>query len=104
MEQQVKDHPDNAGAWAFGSNVLAMLGEAERGEEWAERAVIIVPDDHLVHYMSAARTPFSAVTTERSNGWSVRSRPCRRSGSGCWHGLKPIQASIRCVEMRDFAT
>ncbi len=50
IEGEVKAHPDNAGAWAFGSGVLVSLGERERGEEWVKRAVIIGPDDFLVHY------------------------------------------------------
>src|SRR3546814_19260493 len=47
---EVKCHPDNADAWAFGSTLLVELGESLRGEEWARRAVIIGPDDYLVHY------------------------------------------------------
>jgi TolB-like protein/Tfp pilus assembly protein PilF len=72
VEQEVKDHPDNAGAWAFGSNVLAMLGETERGEEWAERAVIIVPDDHLVHY-NVSRTHAILGRHDRALEWLERS-------------------------------
>lgn len=50
IEDEVKAHPDNAGAWAFGSGVLVSLGMDERGEEWVKRAVIIGPDDSVVHY------------------------------------------------------
>jgi TolB-like protein/DNA-binding SARP family transcriptional activator len=48
--QEVRIHPDNADAWAFGSAILVELGENLRGEEWASRAAIISPDDYLVHY------------------------------------------------------
>ncbi|NGO54786.1 hypothetical protein G6N73_27330 [Mesorhizobium camelthorni] len=48
--QEVKDHPDNADAWAFGSSILVELGENLRGQEWASRAVVIGPNDYLVHY------------------------------------------------------
>src|SRR3546814_20526505 len=47
---EVKCHPDNADAWAFGSTLLVELGESLRGAEWARRAVIIGPDDYLVPY------------------------------------------------------
>lgn len=47
---EVKCHPENADAWAFGSTLLVELGEGLRGEEWARRATIIGPDDYLVRY------------------------------------------------------
>lgn len=47
---EVKCHPENADAWAFGSTLLVELGENLRGEEWARRASIIGPDDYLVRY------------------------------------------------------
>lgn len=47
---EVKCHPENADAWAFGSTLLVELGENLRGEEWARRAAIIGPDDYLVRY------------------------------------------------------
>src|SRR5690606_25050107 len=47
---EVKCHPENADAWAFGSTLLVKLGEKLRGEEWARRATIIGPDDYLVRY------------------------------------------------------
>src|SRR5690606_1795192 len=47
---EVKRHPENADAWAFGSTLLVELGEKLRGEEWARRATIIGPDDYLVRY------------------------------------------------------
>ena len=48
--QELKRHPDNADAWAFGSALLAQLDERRRAKDWTERAAIMGPDDHLVHY------------------------------------------------------
>jgi adenylate cyclase len=55
VEAEIEAHPDNAGALAFGSTVLAELGERARAEEWAARATLIGPDDYVVRY-NAART------------------------------------------------
>ena len=52
---EVKAHPDNADAWAFGSTLLAETGDSSRAEAWAVRATIIGADDFLVHY-NVART------------------------------------------------
>lgn len=49
-EKAVSDRPDDADALAFGAGLLAQLGEVERTKDWAERAVIIEPDDHIMHY------------------------------------------------------
>ena len=49
-EKIVAERPDDADALAFGAGLLAQLGEAERTKDWAERAVIIEPDDHYMHY------------------------------------------------------
>jgi adenylate cyclase len=49
-EKAVAERPDDADALAFGAGLLAQLGEAERTKDWAERAVIIEPDDHIMHY------------------------------------------------------
>ena len=35
---------------AFGAGLLAVLGERERTKDWAERAVVIEPDDFYMHY------------------------------------------------------
>ena len=56
VEAEVEAHPDNAGALAFGSAVLADLGQSERAEDWALRAVMIGPaEDCMVRY-NVART------------------------------------------------
>jgi adenylate cyclase len=49
-EKAVAARPDDADALAFGAGLLAVLGEADRTKDWAERAVIIEPDDHYMHY------------------------------------------------------
>ncbi|HEY7687795.1 MAG TPA: BTAD domain-containing putative transcriptional regulator, partial [Dongiaceae bacterium] len=50
VEAEIRQHPDNAGALAFGAITLAELGQASQAEDWAARAIIIGPDDHLVQY------------------------------------------------------
>ncbi|MEM7120567.1 MAG: BTAD domain-containing putative transcriptional regulator [Pseudomonadota bacterium] len=55
LEPEIEAHPDNAGALAFGSAVLADLGEHKKAQDWADRAVLIGPDDCMVHY-NVART------------------------------------------------
>jgi adenylate cyclase len=50
VEAAVQLHPDNAGALAFGAIAFAELGRREQAAEWAERAIMIGPDDHLAHY------------------------------------------------------
>jgi len=55
VEAEIEAHPDNAGALAFGSTVLAELGQRARAEDWAARAIMIGPDDYVVRY-NAART------------------------------------------------
>jgi adenylate cyclase len=37
--------PDNAAAIACGAGELARLGDAERAREWAERAMLLDPDN-----------------------------------------------------------
>ncbi len=49
-EVAVAARPDDADALAFGAGLLAVLGEAERTKDWAERASIIEPDDFYMHY------------------------------------------------------
>ena len=55
VETEIEVHPDNAGALAYGSAALADLGQAAQAEDWAERAVLIAPDDCVTRY-SIART------------------------------------------------
>jgi adenylate cyclase len=50
VEAAVKLHPDNAGALAFGAIALAEMGRPQQAEDWATRALMIGPDDHLVQY------------------------------------------------------
>jgi TolB-like protein/DNA-binding SARP family transcriptional activator/Flp pilus assembly protein TadD len=55
LSTELKAHPDNADAWAFGSAILAQLGQMDRADDWATRALVIGPDDYLVRY-NVART------------------------------------------------
>ncbi len=50
IEKELEDHPDNAGALAFGTAVLAHLGLMDRALIWAEWALAIAPNDCLIHY------------------------------------------------------
>ena len=47
---EVAAQPDDSYALAFGSNILAELGERDLSEEWARRASRIDPDDAIVNY------------------------------------------------------
>ncbi|WP_282605683.1 BTAD domain-containing putative transcriptional regulator [Pelagibius sp. Alg239-R121] len=62
LKAEVEIHPDNAGALAFGSAVLAHLGHTKQAIDWANWALAIGPEDCLIHYNSA-RT------------WMILSRP-----------------------------
>jgi adenylate cyclase len=50
VKAEIKEHPDNADALAFGSTILAETGEGARAEDWAAGAIILGPDDHVVQY------------------------------------------------------
>ncbi len=53
VEAAVKAHPDNADALAFGSSILAEMGQRARAEDWAARAIILGADDRIVRYNAA---------------------------------------------------
>ena len=50
VERAVAERSDDADALAFGAGLLALLGEAERCHDWADRAAIIEPDDMYLQY------------------------------------------------------
>src|SRR3546814_17495207 len=50
VTDEVRCHPEDAAAWAFGRTLLVELGERLRGEEWPNRAVLIGPDASLLTY------------------------------------------------------
>ncbi len=50
IEAAVAEHPDNADALAFGGTLMARLGELERAEAWADRAIMIASAPSIVHY------------------------------------------------------
>ena len=50
VQVEVATQPNDGHALAFGSNILADLGEGERAEAWAARATAIDPDDPIVNY------------------------------------------------------
>jgi adenylate cyclase len=49
-EKAIAERPDDADALAFGAGLLAQLGETDRTKDWAERAIVIEPDDFYMHY------------------------------------------------------
>ncbi len=50
VQVEVATQPSDGHALAFGSNILAELGEGERAEAWAARATGIDPGDPVVNY------------------------------------------------------
>ena len=49
-EKIVAVEPDNGSAMGFAVGALAVLGEAERAKEWAERALLLDPDNVNLRY------------------------------------------------------
>jgi adenylate cyclase len=49
-EKVLAQDPNNGAAMAYGSNALAVLGEAERAKEWMKRALLIEPDNMNARY------------------------------------------------------
>src|SRR4030081_3586305 len=49
-EKIVAMEPDNGSAMGFAVGALAALGEAERAKEWAERALLLDPDNLNLRY------------------------------------------------------
>jgi adenylate cyclase len=49
-EKIVAMEPDNGSALGFAVGALAALGEAERAKEWAERALLLDPDNVNLRY------------------------------------------------------
>jgi adenylate cyclase len=49
-EKIVAVEPDNGSALGFAVGALAALGEAERAKEWAERAILLDPDNANLRY------------------------------------------------------
>jgi adenylate cyclase len=49
-ERELALHPDNPRPAYLGALGLAALGESDRAKDWAERALAIDPEDHLVKY------------------------------------------------------
>ncbi|HUL07985.1 MAG TPA: BTAD domain-containing putative transcriptional regulator [Candidatus Acidoferrum sp.] len=50
VQVEIATQPNDGHSLAFGSHILADLGEWERAEEWAVRAAHIDPDDPIVNY------------------------------------------------------
>ena len=49
-ERIIAQEPDNGSAMGYGVGALAALGEAERAKEWAERALLLDPDNLNLRY------------------------------------------------------
>jgi len=50
IEAHISNNPRNGAALAFGAATHAMLGEVDSAKDWAERAMIISPDDFKMRY------------------------------------------------------
>src|SRR5215470_17543080 len=50
VQVEIATQPNDSHSLAFGSHILADLGERERAEQWARRATAIDPDDSIVNY------------------------------------------------------
>jgi adenylate cyclase len=50
IEKIVAIEPDNGSAMSYGVGALAALGETERAREWAERALLLDPDNLNLRY------------------------------------------------------
>ncbi len=53
VEKVLAQDQSNGSAMSFGVTALAALGEGERARDWARRAVLIDPDNMLMHYNCA---------------------------------------------------
>ena len=49
-EKVIAQDPDNGSAMSFAVGALAVLGETERAKEWAERAMLLDPDNMNMKY------------------------------------------------------
>ena len=50
VEKALADDPYNGAALSLGASSLAVLGEAERGREWIDRALLLDPDNLTMRY------------------------------------------------------
>ncbi len=50
IEKTLAQDPNNGTAMAYGANVLAVLGQAERAKDWVSRALLIDPDNMNARY------------------------------------------------------
>jgi adenylate cyclase len=50
IEKTLAQDPNNGTAMAYGANVLAVLGQAERARDWMSRALLIDPDNMNARY------------------------------------------------------
>jgi adenylate cyclase len=50
VETALAGDRSNGWALAYGVNALAALGEMERAKDWLRRAVLIDPDNAIIHY------------------------------------------------------
>ena len=50
IEKLVAVEPDHGSAMGHGAGILALLGETDRAKEWAQRALLLDPDNTNLHY------------------------------------------------------
>lgn len=74
LEFELAAQPDNACALAFGAIIQAEVGNAARAEEWANRAIVIEPDDVVTSY-NLACTYAALGKLDAAVGWLKRAFP-----------------------------
>src|SRR5262249_9942801 len=50
IERLIAAEPDHGSAMGHGAGILAMLGEVDRAKEWAERAMLLDPENSNLQY------------------------------------------------------
>jgi non-specific serine/threonine protein kinase len=66
-EKHLELHPDDARALYLGGSALCQLGQAERGLEWARRALVTEPEEPSVFYNVACLHALQGQTEEAIN-------------------------------------
>lgn len=101
IEEMALVNPGNADALAFGSTLSGHLGERDRTEAWADRAVVIAPNTLIVRY-NAAVAQLALGRMDRALDWmeqAFRSTPEWQRRLALWmkhhHEVDPLRSHRR---------